>query len=188
MKFYFEKRTHSVLFGLSLTMDIHLFLAHLSPYDFLLQQAKAPPRTRTWTQRVMATNWPGLFDKVYISYETYLLLSHFVLIWELDFYTRARATVFGSTCIWLSCSVSSGGMVHVCTDRNVRGIFPHIWWRAQVQSHIWRKYFSPYMTENSPRFSLNMTKISILGENSPQMFPTYDENIWTRGKIPPDFP
>ncbi len=53
---------------------------------------------------------------------------------------------------------------HCCTDRNVRGIFPRIWRRSQVQSHIWRKYFSPYMTENSPRFSLNMTKISILGE------------------------
>ncbi len=74
------------------------------------------------------------------------------------------------------------------TDRNVRGIFPHIWRRAQVQSHIWRKYFSPYMTENSLRFSLNMMKISILGENSPQIFPTYDEIIRTRGKIPPDFP
>ncbi len=49
------------------------------------------------------------------------------------------------------------------TDRNVRGIFPHIWRRAQVQSHIWRKY--------SPEFSLNMTKISFLGENFPKIFP-----------------
>ncbi len=58
------------------------------------------------------------------------------------------------------------------TDINVRGIFPHIWRRAQVQSHIWRKYFSPYMTENSPRFSLKR----------------YDKNFYLRGKFPSNFP
>jgi hypothetical protein len=44
------------------------------------------------------------------------------------------------------------------------------------------------MTEKSPGFSLNMMKISILGENSPKIFPWYDENLRTRGKVPLDFP
>jgi hypothetical protein len=44
------------------------------------------------------------------------------------------------------------------------------------------------MTKNSPVFSLNLTKISILGENSPQIFPIYDENLRTRGTVPLDFP
>jgi hypothetical protein len=51
-----------------------------------------------------------------------------------------------------------------------------------------------YMTENSPGFSLNMTKISNLGENSylrgkfPSIFPIYDENLRTGRKVPLVFP
>jgi hypothetical protein len=44
------------------------------------------------------------------------------------------------------------------------------------------------MTENSPGFSLNMMKISNFGENSPQIFPIYDENLRNRRKVPLDFP
>ncbi len=53
--------------------------------------------------------------------------------------------------------------ISICAyiDRNVRGLFPHICRKAQMQRHLWVKYFSPYMMENSPRFSLSMTKISI---------------------------
>jgi hypothetical protein len=39
-----------------------------------------------------------------------------------------------------------------------------------------------------PGFSINMTKISILAENSPQIFPICDENLRTRKEVPLDFP
>jgi hypothetical protein len=44
------------------------------------------------------------------------------------------------------------------------------------------------MTENSPGFSLYMMTISILGENSPPIFPIYDENLRTERKVPLAFP
>jgi hypothetical protein len=50
------------------------------------------------------------------------------------------------------------------------------------------KIFLPIYDGKLPQISLNMTKISILGENSPQIFPTYDENIRTREKFPQIFP
>jgi hypothetical protein len=43
------------------------------------------------------------------------------------------------------------------------------------------------MAENSPGFSLNMTKISVLEKNSHQTFPTNDENLSTKGEFPLDF-
>jgi hypothetical protein len=50
------------------------------------------------------------------------------------------------------------------------------------------KIFFPIYDGNSPGFSLNMTRISNLGENSPQIFPIYDENLRTRRKVPLVFP
>jgi hypothetical protein len=48
------------------------------------------------------------------------------------------------------------------------------------------KIFFPCVMENSSRFSLNIKKISVLGENSPS-FPIYDGNLRTQEKILLDF-
>jgi hypothetical protein len=58
---------------------------------------------------------------------------------------------------------------------------------ASAKSYM-TKIFFPIYDGKFPQVFLNMTKISILGENSPQIFPTYDKNLRNRGKIPPDFP
>jgi hypothetical protein len=50
------------------------------------------------------------------------------------------------------------------------------------------KIFFPIYDGKFPGFSLNMMTISILGENSPPIFPIYNENLRTGGKVPLAFP
>jgi hypothetical protein len=50
------------------------------------------------------------------------------------------------------------------------------------------KIFFPIYDGKFPWIFPNMTKISNLEENSPQVFPIYDENLRIRRKVPLDFP
>jgi hypothetical protein len=58
---------------------------------------------------------------------------------------------------------------------------------AGVKSYM-TKIFFPIYDGKFPWIFPKYDEISILGKNSPQIFPIYDKNLRTRRKVPLDFP